>query len=287
MTRQFFLLALIAFIGCNRPSQEVKEVKVKPIVEHFSIPKLTNSQPYDSIYVAEAKWVTYHDPIFLGKYSFEKTTIDINPYKRSYASYDSLEAEMNYARRFSNSDTVDYNGFDLVVDYNKDVYYGTRDHIIREDTTVATYYAVYIVNSTNKTKLFNGVDGGALGIQEAKERWNKNVGYSSFRPIEHKQMKWCGMGDWKILVSPKEYVVLLFPKYKGTFRTEMRVRLQIGESTYVSKRFTGTVNEQQFTMHPFTIENIQKSGGASITDVFYGAMPDHHQWNKKKVTYRP
>jgi hypothetical protein len=290
MTRYHFLFALIiAYTSCNKPSQEVK---VKPRVEHFSIPTTINSQPYDSLQLAEAKWVTYNDPHFIGKYSFQQRTIDINPFNKSYGYYDSLDAEQKHARispYLDSNDSIDYNGFDIVVDYDKDIYYTSRNTDFGKDTILDTYYAVYVVNATNNTKVFNGIDGSAYGIQEAKERWNKNVGYSSFRPIEHKNMRFCGMGNWSLYVKPREFIVLLFPKYKGEFKTEMRVRLEIGESIYVSKRFTGTVSEEQFKMHDFTIENIQTSESSTdyIRDKFYGATPDAHQWTKKKVTYRP
>jgi hypothetical protein len=64
----------------------------------------------------------------------------------------------------------------------------------------------------------------------------------SWRPIEERYFYDCGVGLRYILLKPQNVACLLIPKYKGRYKTSLRLKLK---NNY-SKPFKGTINIEQF-----------------------------------------
>ena len=80
------------------------------------------------------------------------------------------------APRIGIEDTLDVTGFEIIVDYEKNIAFRRYDF----EDTVGVYFPVYIVNSTSSDKVLLGKDSYVFGLQEAldedrRQRW---------RPIE-------------------------------------------------------------------------------------------------------
>ena len=106
------------------------------------------------------------------------------------------------------------------------------------------FYPVYIVNNSKVPKLLKGKDLRLFGLQEAVIKESKY--YARWHPVEMRGWDFCGNGHWSRIIMPNQYALVLFPKYSGDFKTKMRVRIQNGESIYVSQPFEGVINKSQF-----------------------------------------
>jgi hypothetical protein len=128
------------------------------------------------------------------------------------------------------------------------------------------YYTAFISNPTDKTQILIGKDDKIFALQEAKDS------HGIWRPIEDKGTEFCGVGYWGLQVHPKEFSTILFPKYKGTFETDMRIRLRNGKHTIVSEAFKGHINPKQFYFknRNATLDSFRKT---RINDFFFGTMP--------------
>ncbi|HMR88979.1 MAG TPA: hypothetical protein PKD51_12535 [Saprospiraceae bacterium] len=211
-------------------------------------------------------------PIFAGKFKFHDS-IDVNPKTIQKVKQD------DYLGGYSSiglSDSFDVNGLEIYIDYDKSVQY-TR--FFEYDSTNYIYYPVYFVNSTNSKKVFFGKDRYVFGIQEARDK--KEFGI--WLPIESRGFDFCGNGHWGLIVHPKEYVVVLMKKYFGNYQTEMRVRFEVGENIFVSKPFTGRINEKQFSIKDssFIQKELLETNGIAASWLFYGAVPKEEYWAGK------
>lgn len=98
---------------------------------------------------------------------------------------------------------------------------------------------VYILNNTSKTKAVY-LKGAFIDIiQEALDKKGK------WRPIETSRMFKCGMGfGWRELAS-KEFIITNIIKYKGSYKTLLRLKFRNGKTIYYSQPFTGSINYSQ------------------------------------------
>jgi hypothetical protein len=62
-----------------------------------------------------------------------------------------------------------------------------------------------------------------------------------WKPVEKPYIYKCGTGLSDILLKPKDIICVLVPKYKGTFKTQLRLKL----GNNVSKTFLGEINKSQ------------------------------------------
>lgn len=135
------------------------------------------------------------------------------------------------------------------------------------------YFPVYVVNETSRTKLFIGKDSYVFGIQEAIDtsKWVSG----EWRPIESRGNDFCGNGYFGLKIHPGEFVMFLVPKYEGSEKQTMRVRLQIGESIYISHSYEGTFNLKQFDVkkESWIYDRLQVDKSSTIQWMFYGATP--------------
>ena len=234
MKTTIVLLSLAFLVACNQQNKAVKETLL------FKKPYIIQTVSTDSIkYTPVCDYVTPYDPHFIGKYQFS----DSVKFKR--LSKDSFSWERSHYN-------ISSDGFEIVPDYSSNVfkkYYYDKFYFC--------YYPVYIINRTPEMKMFIGKDSHGFGIQEAEN------GIFSWNPIECQMYDFCGNGYFGVKVYPHEYVVLLFPKYAGNYKTNMRVRVVIGDNIYVSQPFEGLINRKQFHL---------KDSALTSNDC-YGATP--------------
>lgn len=98
---------------------------------------------------------------------------------------------------------------------------------------------VYILNDTKDRK---AIFLKSRYIEMTQEAMDKN---GKWKPIESTIPFSCGMGfGWRGL-DPGQYVVTSIIKYKGNYKTLIRVKLKSGSTTYYSKAFNGSINYSQ------------------------------------------
>lgn len=261
-------LILGVFISCQTDLDN-------PEIYEFVKPKIVNTQFDDSVKSTKFKagFVSGVFPSFVGKYSFTNR-IDINPQKRDTTIFEDFFREYSYIEL---EDSIDVNGFELIVDYEQSVMYDEYSYMYPDSDSFYEYYPVYFVNSTKTDKMFFGKDRYAFGIQEAFDN------DSNWRPIEKRGFDFCGNGHWGLVVHPNEFVVVLMRKYEGVFKTGIRVRFVLGESVYVSKPFEGTINPNQFNVQDsLYLEKLRERIGNAATWLFYGyPLQKEKEWSVK------
>jgi len=167
--------------------------------------------------------------------------------------------------KFRDSLTTD--GFQIFPDYNTSVH-NKRDFY----PNFFCYFPVYVVNETSSTKVFFAKDSHVFGIQEAIDASNLS---DEWRPIEARGFDFCGNGSFGVKVHPGEFIMFLVPKYQGEEKNAMRIRLQIGESLYISRSYEGTFDTSQFNIPNsplFRHYTVDRKAISSYSG-FYGAIP--------------
>ena len=238
----------------------------------FTFPVINNSQLSDTTkkVLPRLQHINSVFPSFVGKYKFQDQ-IDINPEIDDTSYYNDFIWDYSRVRI---DDSLDVNGFDLIVDYNTTIYYNKYYGIY--SSTVFAHYPVYFVNSSKTDKIFLGKDSYVFGVQEARLKYK----YSEFNPIEVRGFDFCGNGTWGLKVEPNEFVLVLMSKYDGDYETALRARFKMGECIYVSKPFLGKIDTNQFHLpdSSYIIDELQKTHGKAAEWLFYGAKIKDEEW---------
>jgi hypothetical protein len=222
---------------------------------------------------------TYVQPVFppvAGRFSFAQastapTSAPETDYIREYAA--------TIASRDSTALGTD--GLEVLADYGQALAY-RRPGLPADDPhfPARLVYPVYVLNATPRTKLLLGKDSWVFAIQEARDR------SGHWRPIESKGYDFCGNGRWAVKLHPRQGMVVLLTKYRGPFRTLLRVRLVNGSSLYVSPPYVGQVDERQFNVPPDHYQTLEKDLSA-VNYLYYGAIPatvDSIQAHRDRLT---
>ena len=103
------------------------------------------------------------------------------------------------------------------------------------------YFTAYLINSTDSVFQMERQDGSLIMIQEAKNEKGEWI------PIEHWQHSWCGNSYMNPLVlNPGKQVLVPIKKYSGSFKTELRLKLKVGDKIVYSQAFKGSIDKGQF-----------------------------------------
>lgn len=249
-----FGLTLLLF-SCVTPDTEIQTQKT------FKIPVLIQDSFTKPIEVFNTNSINQSMSVFIGKSAFCDTYSMTNYYNNN----------PNYKNDFIDrkelwlSDSLKTDGFELFPDYKKTVIWTNQ-----EDERTFSYYPVYVVNNTPNTKLFKGKSQHVFSIQEALDSNKK------WRPIEGRKLFFCGNGFWGLKIHSNEFVALLIPKYEGTFKTKIRIRIEIGDIIYVSTPYEGYINEKQFYFNKddeYLYKPIVNNKTTEIKHLYLGAIP--------------
>jgi hypothetical protein len=228
----------------------------------FKLPVVLQNPTTDTIEFTKSDYLSETWFVFMGKHRFTDTVI-INDHEIIHENYRADFVDENHIWDSMNPPSE---GFQIFADYKTTVYE-------KDDYFEKGYYCfpVYVANETSRTKFFIAKDNYAFGIQEAAD----SSFYDIWRPIEGKGFDFCGNGSFGLKVHPGEFIMLLVPKYEGNEKGLMRVRLQIGESIYLSNSFNGMFNRKQFDPKKGTLfyDVVKRNDPTGIQRVFYGSVP--------------
>lgn len=129
---------------------------------------------------------------------------------------------------------------------------------------------VYLINTSKDTFNYTSVqDGSLIMIQQAKDE------HGNWRPVESWCWSFCGNSyeDFLRLV-PNTYITAQGPRYKGDFKTEMRLVFITAEKNKLlkiySEPFEGSINKSQLELPDDYVRNIFIE--------FFEEKKEHHYW---------
>ena len=230
---------------------------VEPQRQTFVPPVIVSNYEPDSLRKFEAQFIVPNSAILFGGVFPFTDTLNFNTWKPQ-----PVVLPFQRPKGFIPYDSLPGDGLEIFPDYSNDVYLDRRRNFDRG----TLYYPVYVVNQSPNPKAFYGRDAYVITIQEAQDssgRWF---------PIES-VMHWTCM-TWRIQLDPQHFLMLLLPKYKGKFKTQLRLRIQNGEQIYVSKAYEGWINPQQFKLHEHSYPYLNNTPLIELSrEEFLGSIP--------------
>ena len=100
-------------------------------------------------------------------------------------------------------------------------------------------YKLYLINASKDTLTIPAQSGRIKIIQQAK---NKN---GVWQDIDIFINDFCGNNYHKLRLEPSEYQIFPTPIFKGTFKTQLRFKLEIAKLIIYSNIYTGQINYGQ------------------------------------------
>ncbi|HEY4800435.1 MAG TPA: hypothetical protein VII99_15245, partial [Bacteroidia bacterium] len=166
-----YFIVLVAF-GCSLKQEKISN-------EKFKIPKINFSLKKDSLRTIDTDSINGVFTGYYGKYSFSDSinlNDSTNKIKRDEIFYET--------RSLFIQDSINSDGFQVIADYSQTI---PEFFSYNYGKTKLSAYPVFIINETDKDKLFIAKDGYAFAIQEAKDRYE-------WYPIEEMGFDFCGNG---------------------------------------------------------------------------------------------
>jgi hypothetical protein len=242
------------FFGCCKFEKQNQD--------KFNLPTIIHKYKTDNTILFSEESVAQIDPRVLNKYKFSDT-IRIPDEKNKEKEYGSTKSHFDYGL-VGLTDSTLTDGLEIVTDYTNDISFNQYG-----ESKLYNYYPVYVVNQTPNPKGFLGKDGIAFGLQEALDT------AGVWRPIEGRGWDFCGCCKWGLKIEPQEFLVIIFRKYSGNYKTKIRVRIKNGDNIYVSKPFYATINEKQLYLEKNRglYRDIIEDKTNALEYKFYGARP--------------
>ena len=258
VTIKILIIALLS--SCKFDSKEEQFVFSIPTVFFQDSMKNLDAVPFERQYVDRIF------PFFCGKCSkndsvkfnngkiFKKNE-DVR-FQKDWISSEFFEQ----GSRSPKIDSIETDGFKMVANYSQTILFDWNTDKYN------AYFPVFLYNSTKKTKILIGKDNYVFAIQEAKDA------QGNWRPIEEKGHDFCGVGYWGLKFQPTEFSTILIRKYKGSFETDLRIRLRNGKNTIISEVFRGHINPKQFYFkyRDSELDSFRKS---NMDNRYFGAIP--------------
>ncbi len=259
------ILLPFIFILATACSEKNKTAAVSEQTHKFSIPRIFqyDNNFKDSLTFFKSENINDAFTFFIDKFQFSDTVSIDNSGERDLTfGTDYITGDSASLKKLRDSLTSD--GLQLIPDYSMSIPVNWSSI-----SKSGFYYPIYVVNETNSDKLFTARDRYVSAIQEAKDQ--KEI----WRPVESKRFDFTGNGRWALIIHPHEFALFLTAKYEGPFKTMLRVRMRIGDVTYLSKAFAGTINEKQFFLKrdSYQYNEFKKDISVSITRRFLGSIP--------------
>lgn len=230
----------------------------------FRIPVIIQQPDTGSVVKRNVDHVIESSFYIYGKFPFKDSIAFIPTRLKNVIPADDLIHEYS---RPKIEDTLATDGFQLFIDAASTLHFKVYD-------TEEYYIPLYVVNETNRTKVFIGKDNHAFGLIEAVD-----TTIYDWKPITCDQFDFCGNGYLGIKVHPGEFVLCLIPKFTGNHQGRMRIRLKMGESLYVSSFYSGTFNYSQFEIKKGTwpYDVMKEKPDAAIPSSFFGVAPKGYE----------
>lgn len=231
----------------------------------FSLPHVYRfeNNPKDTATLFDADNIIDASTFFINKFKFTDTIeIDNDDNRTTSFGRDYITGDSASLRKLR--DTLSSDGLQVFADYKISVPFKSSSF-----AKAGIYYPVFVVNETNSDKFFTARDRYVSAIQEAKDKDQK------WRPIESKRFDFVGNGRWGLIIHPKEFALFITAKYEGSYKTLLRVRLQIGDVIYLTTAFEGSMNENQFHLKPgsYQYEEYKNNLSVSLLRRFLGSAP--------------
>jgi hypothetical protein len=208
----------------------------KPFNYKSSFPVIIDTLKNPASYRSK-EWISEanYDILYLG---YEKDSIFLQ--HNNYSIYD---------RNVCNSDTYNkYKGYheakiQLEIDLSQEIKEDVGFEWDKISDTHFKYYKSYPVIIKNQEKKPIVIGHTGLGeelplILEAKDPTGE------WKAIEKPVMYFCNFGIHPIILKPQEIMVTGVKIYKGSFKTELRLRFEHGN--IYSRAFKGSINPNQF-----------------------------------------
>lgn len=255
------IICFVFWCACASDTKTVaiRNISLPPFVSVDSLADLSATR-YNTNVISASK------PHFIGVYTFGDTLF--LPYNRDKL-LDKYRLFLDFGRdsikkaKAEASWYLPTNGLQLIADT-------TTIGLGRQK--LMAYMSIYIINKTRENKKIHGKDDVLYGIQEAQDK------EGVWQPIEGEVQVGCGCCGWSAVIQPNQFAIALVRKYEGSFKTNIRTRLQIGDSIYISPPYSGSINSAQFLLDKrgFVYDKItnEKRSTAFIKEhFFYGTAP--------------
>jgi len=249
-TQLIILLSLIILSCNNEKDKSISEWKI-PIVKD-SLPSADKNfetkyikNPINQLLYIGAK----KDSILISKNS-----LNINPYYSEFIEIDTIPKESKFELIADTKQklSIDLENFSFPP---PPVALKGNEYEIDEVKTDSVFeiwkkrprnyvnaYPVFIRNTSKDTIHIDNQDGALFLIQEAKNK------IGEWKPIEYWIFSTCGNSYAYTSLGPNDILVLKKVSYKGSFETEMRLKLRTNNKLVYSKPFKGSINEEQFDL---------------------------------------
>jgi len=256
MTRILPFIILI-LLGCSSKKKTDNLAKDK-----FRLPTISQSETTDAVNFFKEENVVEVWPKFIGQFKFADSIY----YTGEREKRDAVSGKQYlWEQRVFEFDTLSSDGLQVLADYESSIIYVDKSI----DTIAHYFYPVCVVNETAEPKVFIGKDSYVFAIQEALDTSD----YSRWYAIEGRGFDFCGNGYFRRKILPNEFIMFLVPKYSGSEKTLLRVRLKLGDNLIISKPFKGVINRNQFSIDKgsWFYKELKETKGTSANWMFYGA----------------
>jgi len=215
----FVILQLLGLAAC--------ETKRQPLLHRFKFPPIINAE--EAIDYFQSRLTEAYTP-YLGVYNFDDTVnLDLevlqNYQSANRSRENALLALLNTPNNVWQPDSLALLDLKVLVD---------------EKVDLGELIPVYLVNKSTKIKAVHITNDYLYMTQEAE---NEQL---EWQPIERTGLAFCAMGFYWQKLYPNEFMLFLAARYKGDFKTRLRIKFTNGKQIYYSAPFSGSVDKKQF-----------------------------------------
>ncbi len=193
----------------------------------------------------------------------------------------SLNINSYYSESLKNKDTLDIKEVEIIPDLNQDLSIDLENFafppspiLFDEHKTDSIFeiwkkrprnyvkaYPIFIKNITRDTVHIDNQDGDIFLIQEAKNKEGE------WKPIEYWRYSTCGNSYGTTSIGQNDILIIKKTKYRGLFKTQMRLKLKTNNKIIYSKPFDGSINVEQFDTN--NIDSWTKKRYENIDFIFF------------------
>lgn len=231
-------VVLFGFISCKRDTKKGTS---------FKYPIYLTKTAFDTILENESLYMSGNDNIIINKYALNTDSIIIlkgETARINNLSKDVIGCDGNFDKIMKLNDSLKNDGLEIYFNNNPVAYKSDLISAFHHDSIIGLeHYPCYIVNETKNDKLLKGKDSHIYAIQEAQDS------NGHWFPIENYMFDFCGNGGREYIIHSNEYMLVLFRKYHGNYKTKIRVVIENNNCIYTSNAISGYINYSQFYLN--------------------------------------